>query len=250
MGAPKLESKLEPKHESHAHLDDDDHEEGGHKKVEEGEGPWLVSYADLMTLLMGFFALISSMSSVNQQKLEQVRESAAETFGGEYKQPYKELGEALQKFVKDNKLEDKVKLKIGIQGVEMTFTGTMFFDSGNYVVKSEAAELMKKLAQTIKGVPSGYRTLIEGHTDSAPINHPIVASNWELSGLRASRIAQLFEQNGFAKDSLTIIGWGDNRPIVADRDANGNYIPEAMAQNRRVVIYVYDRKLSDDPIKR
>lgn len=246
MGAPKIT----PEHEEplfSAHDDDDEHPP---KKVEEGEGPWLVSYADLMTLLMGFFALVSSFSTPNPEKFDAMKETAAETFGGDYEKPYKELKEALEKFVAENKLKDQVKLKVDATGVEMTFTGTLFFDSGNFVVKKEASDLMVKLAKEIKNVPHNYSALVEGHTDSAPIRHPIIASNWELSGLRAARIAQLLETNGFARDSLTIIGWGENKLVAPDFDSKGQKIEANMAKNRRIVIKVFDKKVSKDPVSR
>ena len=56
-----------------------------HGKKDEGEGPWLVSYADLMTLLMGFFALIASFSKPDVKAFEEVKKSAAERFGGSYR---------------------------------------------------------------------------------------------------------------------------------------------------------------------
>ena len=89
----------------------------------------------------------------------------------------------------------------------------------------------------------------EGHTDSIPITHPIIGSNWELSGLRASRIAQLFEKNGFQKDNLTIIGWGETKPVFSNTKSDGSPDLENMAKNRRVVVRIYDRKFSDDPIR-
>lgn len=244
MGAPKLTPQQQPHHH------DDDHDEAPPKKVEEGEGPWLVSYADLMTLLMGFFALISSFSSPSQQKFEQVKESASEAFGGEYEHPYEGLGKALAEFVEKHNLKDQVQIKVGYDGVEMTFTGTLFFDSGDYIVKPAAVDLMSKLAEEIKNLPKNYNALIEGHTDSLPINHPIISSNWELSGIRAARIAQLFEKKGFAKDSLTIIGWGDTKLLFPDKNPQGQGIPDLMTKNRRVIIKVYDRKLTRDPIEK
>lgn len=109
--------------------------------------------------------------------------------------------------------------------------------------QKDLAELTQFFLGQEKNLTESFVAVSQAHEEALRTLH-------QRTDERDASIAQLFEQNGFAKDSLTIIGWGDNRPIVADRDANGNYIPEAMAQNRRVVIYVYDRKLSDDPIKR
>lgn len=219
------------------------------KKVEEGEGPWLVSYADLMTLLMGFFALIASMSTISKEKLDKVKESAAETFGAKYEKPYEKLGQDIADFIKANHLEDKVQVSISSNGAELTFTGTMFFESGDFIVKNEAKEIMGQLAVIIKNQPHKYKALIEGHTDSAPISHPIIASNWELSGIRAARIAQIFEGVGFLRNQLTIIGWGDTRKVANDTNTDGSLNPQISAKNRRVVLRVYDPLITDDPVR-
>lgn len=248
MANPKKDNIIKLPTESSS-IDDMSDAYEGKKKVEEGEGPWLVSYADLMTLLMGFFALISSMSTPDTKKFEKVREAAVSVFGGTLEQPYKTLASDLEKFIRENHLEQQIQLKTTIDGIEMTFVGTLFFDSGDFRVKEDAAELMQKLALVIKEKPNSYRALIEGHTDSAPIKHPIIGSNWELSGLRASRIAQIFEANGFDKSTLTIIGWGENKPLFAEKDKAGNVLIDNMAKNRRVVIRVYDRKFSNDPVR-
>lgn len=208
-------------------------------KKEEGEGPWIVSYADLMTLLMGFFAMMFSMSKPDPAKLEQAKKSAAERFGGHYEEPYQNLENALKKTLKANGLEKQVQIESGYDGVIMTFTGTTFFESGDFRVKDEATNIVSKLAATIKTEAKGYNIRIEGHTDSAPIAHPIIASNWELSGIRAARIAQLFETQGFGKKQLTMSGWGETKPIVPNENPDGTPNLENRSKNRRVVIKVF-----------
>lgn len=213
---------------------------GGHgKKVEEGEGPWLVSYADMMTLLMGFFALIASFSKPDAKEFDKVAAASSKFFGGKYEAPYEKLSQSMNKVIRENKLEDNVKIEVGPEGVEMTFTGTMFFDSGGIKVKDEAAELLNKLSGAIKKETSNFSAVIEGHTDNAPISHEIIASNWELSGIRAARIAKIFENNGFSKQQLTIIGWGETRPIANNENSDGTPNVDNRTKNRRVVIRVY-----------
>lgn len=243
--APK--NPIDSHHDEHS--DDDHDQEIRIIKKEEGEGPWLVSYADLMTLLMGFFALISSMSSPDTKKYEKMKEMSAEAFGEKYEAPYDKLGESLKKFIEKEHLADKVKFEVTLDGVKLTFEGTLFFESGDFRVKPEAADLMLKLAETIKNEPVAYKALIEGHTDSVPISHPIVSSNWELSGIRAARIAQLFNAKGFDNKSLTIIGWGATKPLLPDFDGQNNPLPENMAKNRRVVLRVYNSKVTPDPVR-
>lgn len=245
--ARKIRDDKSEKHEketvSSASHEDSHHDmdlmSGGHKKAEEGEGPWLVSYADLMTLLMGFFALIASFSKPDAKEFDKVAAAASEYFGGEYQAPYEGLAQSLRRVIKENELEGQVNLNVGSEGIVMTFTGTLFFDSGGYKVKTEAVGLMDKLIKTVKTETRSYNAMIEGHTDSVPINDPIIASNWELSAIRAARIAQLFEAQGFRKDQLTIMGWGETRPVASNDNDDGSPNVTNRSKNRRVVLRIY-----------
>lgn len=252
MAIPKKkdEENLKPNlhvvhHSAADHEDDDDHDPlVSHKKGEEGEGPWLVSYADLMTLLMGFFALIASFSKPDQKEFEKVKQAASQYFGGEYQEPYKKLEENLKRVVKENKLSDQVKISSDAEGVVLTFTGSLFFDSGQFEVKDTAKPVLDKMADAIKKDSAKYHALIEGHTDDRPISHPIIASNWELSGIRASRIALLFEAKGFSKSQLHILGLGETKPIAPNSNPDGTPNLENQTKNRRVIIRVFNNELS------
>lgn len=221
-----------------SHDDEIDLSAHTHKKGEEGE-PWLVSYADMMTLLMGFFALIASFSKPNAKEFDKVAAAASQYFGAQYQAPYEKLGNSLKHLVKENKIDDKVQIDVGNDGITLTFNGTLFFDSGTYVIKSEASSLLDKLTTTVKKEATNYKAMIEGHTDDTPIHQEIIGSNWELSGVRAARIAQYFEQKGFTKAQLTIMGWGETRPIAPNLNKDGSPNSENRAKNRRVVIRLY-----------
>lgn len=219
------------------HRDDDFH----NKKVEEGEGPWLVSYADLMTLLMGFFALIASFSTPDVKKFEEVKKSAAERFKGEYKEPYKELESKLQAALKDAIAQGKLKVSRGGDGVTIKFEGKSLFNSGEFVINAEGVEIIKALVQSIQVDIPKYKVAVEGHTDNVPISHPIIASNWELSAIRSARVAQLMVTGGFRNEQMTIYGWGDTKPEVPNTDAAGVGIPANQAINRRVILKISDQ---------
>lgn len=220
--------------------DHDNMDYGSSKKSDEGEGPWLISYADLMTLLMGFFALIASMSTPDVNRLEKVQESVTEQFGGEFKKPYEDLAKKIENIVKKNNLENQIKVTRAADGVTIKFDGTLFFNSGEFVVKEQGRFVIDKLLGALAVEIPAYKTLIEGHTDNNPISHNIIASNWELSGIRAARIAQIFETYGFKKEQLTIMGWGETKPEVPNSDSSGINIPKNQAKNRRVLIKIYN----------
>jgi chemotaxis protein MotB len=58
------------------------HRDGGHDEEHESGERWLVTYADMLTLLMVLFIVMFAMSSVDANKFEQLKESLAGAFGG------------------------------------------------------------------------------------------------------------------------------------------------------------------------
>lgn len=205
---------------------------------EDTEGVWLISYADLMTLLMGFFALMTSMSTMDESKFTSMGEQVAEYVGGEVEQPFEDLGASIKQVIADKNLEDQVKVEVFKTGLVLTFEGTLLFTSGSIALREGASVLMNGLAQILGEEASDKKILIEGHTDDVPINRGVVASNWELSSLRANAVARLFENYEFNKDQILTIGLGETRPLVKNRDAEGNPIEANQAQNRRVIIKI------------
>ena len=205
--------------------------------AEEGEGSWLVSYADMMTLLVGFFVILLSFSSVDQEKFEQVKRAATREFGGTYQVPYGDISDRIKSEMNKLGLGDQFVIKQTDLGVEISFLGTVFFQVGAADLKPEANLLMEKLIPVVKTESKDFNIVIEGHTDDVPIGSGLsFKSNWELSSVRACRVLDVFEQNGFPKEHLTAVGYGEARPIVPNRDAAGNPIPANQSQNRRVVI--------------
>lgn len=226
--------------EQHQH-DDDEVPAGGppkSHKAEEGEGPWLVSYADLMTLLMGFFALMLSFSKFDDKAAEEMRMHSAELFGGEYKKPFEELQKQIQAVIEAKGLSEQVTVESNARGVGITFRGTVFFDVGSVNPRSEAINLLSEIAPVLKKEAPGFYILVEGHTDDTPIAQGVIASNWELSALRASSIVRFFERENFERSHLMAVGWSDTKPAMTNRDAQGIPDIENQSANRRVVIQI------------
>lgn len=218
----------------------------GGAPVEEGEGPWLISYADLMTLLMGFFALIVSISKPDVEALEQIRKSTQESLGIKYEEPYKDLESALKKTIENYGLQGQVSVLRSVDGVSLKFEGQALFDSGSFTLKDEGSQSLHAIINAIQRDVARYQVQIDGHTDDVPISHAIIASNWELSAIRAARVAQLLEGRGFKKEQLTIQGWGETRPEVPNVDSQGRGIASNRAKNRRILLKIYDTKTDNN----
>lgn len=204
---------------------------------EGGEGNWLVSYADMMTLLVGFFVILMSFSKIDEEKFNEVRKAAAFQFGGIYEIPYGDIADRIREELKKLGLSNQFSIKQTSLGVDVSFLGTVFFNLGSADLKPEGKVLLAQFVPVVKQQTVDFDIIIEGHTDDNPIAPGnMLRSNWELSGMRASRVLEAFEADGIPSKRLTAVGYGEARPIVPNRDANGNPIPENQGQNRRVII--------------
>lgn len=229
-----------------------------------GLDDWLMTYADMITLLLCFFALLLSVSVPKREVFEQARERVLEKFASAENQaiiidPPKEfVGQSdkdhpfdRQPSIVDRfKSDDKVMWKDGrIQTTRkqedngnridiIDIPSTAFFASGSASLSDEGKALLRDiLAQHLTAADkSDYQITIEGHTDDAPINTYQFPSNWELSTARAAAVVRFLIEQGIAPQRLRAAGYADTFPKVPNRDAAGNVLPDNQAQNRRVLI--------------
>lgn len=209
-----------------------------HHTEDDGEGNWLVSYADMMTLLFGFFVMLSAFSVPDAGKMEALKRETAESMGGKYTKPFQELSDSVQKTLAEINLAKEVSVVETDDGVTIVSKGTLFFDSGSSELKPEASQLMEKIAGVLAVQAKDFRIFVEGHTDDSPIATKEFPSNWELSSIRAGKVVRLLEGKGIARKNLRPLGLADTEPISPNRDSNGTPIPANQAENRRIVIRV------------
>lgn len=211
------------------------------ENFDEGEGNWLISYADLMTLLFAFFVLIAAFSTPDPAKFEKMKEETVKGMKAKYTSPYEDLAKAFRDILKQEKLEKQVSIQILDDGLELTSNGTLFFDSGSAELNPRAKFLVEKIAGVLvtqNPKQSGFHVVVEGHTDDTPIVSARFPSNWELSASRASTVVRLIESKGFNHSLLRPEGRADTEPVAPNRDANNLPIALNQAQNRRIVIKV------------
>jgi chemotaxis protein MotB len=221
-------------------------------KPEYDESNWLVSYADMMTLLCAFFIMLFSMAHLDERQYEKVRESVSKQFGGDFKSPAQETAKFISQIIQEAGIEKNVVVRSDPTGVAVTFESTIFFDTLSSEVKPQGQAVLAKLIQGIserqKVELKQYRVVVEGHTDSRPVLSGIYPSNWELSGARAARVVRMFLGHGFNSDHLTAIGYADTFPLEAPKFADGTYNEEALGKNRRVVIRILEPQVDSIPI--
>lgn len=195
---------------------------------EGGDELWLISYADLLTLLLGFFVLLIAASPVKLSRFERL----ADAISGKSDAPLVDLKEKVDELIQKENLTDRVVTREDMDGLAIEFKDAVLFDSGSADLRNEAREMIAKLAGMIATLPERPVT-IEGHTDDVPVRAGRFQSNWELSSQRAINVLGYLQSSGIAKNRMAVKGLADTKPI-----AKSGTIDEQRATNRRVVIRV------------
>lgn len=194
---------------------------------------WLLSYADLVTLLLALFIVLYAAS--DRDRAQKIASSfAARNTAGDGILPGNDADKATETKILENVvLMQKTKMRQTSRGLIISLSEAGFFAPGDATVSAEAETVIRTLAETLKDRPLPVR--VEGHTDSTPISSPRYPSNWELSTARASSVLARLLDNGIAPERLSAAGYGGFQP-VAD-----NATLEGRAQNRRVDIVIVNR---------
>ena len=215
--------------------------------VRSGHDRWVVSYADLMTLLLALFATLYAASRVDAEKLE-AAEAVTESAPAEVPQPNPQPDPvepfvapdnlaALQQRLQSELARDleltRAELSRDVRGLIVSLPERATFGSASAEVTPEARDLLARLSLSLAPLPNMVR--IEGHTDDRPIRTARFGSNWELSIARAAAVVQLLiEEEDFQPERLSAAGYGEFHPRVP------NDTPENRARNRRIDLVVED----------
>jgi chemotaxis protein MotB len=202
----------------------------------QGRDRWLISYADLVTLLLALFIVLYAAS--DKERARQIAESfSAQNTGGSGVLPgndaeRQERSRADRKLMEDPVLMQKTKIRQTKYGLVVSLSEAGFFASGDAATSAEAEAVISTLAESLRA--SGTQIRIEGHTDSTPISTGRYPSNWELSTARASSVLAKLIEHGIDPARLSAAGYAGFQPIA------DNATPDGRAQNRRVDIVILD----------
>ncbi|KKM12334.1 hypothetical protein SY88_04065 [Clostridiales bacterium PH28_bin88] len=231
---------------------------------------WLLTYADMVTLVLTFFVLLYSFSvldvvkfkqfitsfqgsgildwgpvpmeqpqpesSSQQQPSEQAPSSSQSQMMQQISEtnPLLEVFYTVQTFLQESGLEQMVEVRYEDRGIALDIKERVLFDSGKADLKPEARKLLDSLAGLLDKLP--YQISVEGHTDNRPINTPEFPTNWELSTRRSVRVVRYFTETlGLDPKKFAATGYSEFQPVAP------NDTPEKQALNRRVVIMIIAR---------
>jgi chemotaxis protein MotB len=212
---------------------------------------WVMTYADMMSLLLTFFVLIVSFSSLQQSKFKQAAQSLQEAFGLlphhesviEFDNPiypdrmddsveaevYYEMQE-LEQVILENGLDQEVEIQLQENGLMFRIQAPFLFASGQADLLGESGQVLDELSVLFRKFP--YQVRVEGHTDSLPIHSVRYPSIWELSAARAVTVARDFQGLGLPPERIAATGYGEFHPIEDNETAAGR------GKNRRVEIFL------------
>ncbi|WP_193708267.1 flagellar motor protein MotB [Alkalibaculum sporogenes] len=228
---------------------------------------WITTYSDLMSLLLTFFILLYSMSTIDTVKFKNISESIQAVLmgvgqpavmeGQQNDQPIpiddektisdiidsttiKEeilvMYEKVKEYIMNEGLEANISVTVNRRGVYVDIKDTILFESGSAEIKVSGLAVLKRLEGLVNDFDNDI--VIEGHTDDVPINRILYPSNWELSTARAvSVVRYLSEVEQVDPKRLSAVGYSEYRPI-APNDSVGN-----RAINRRVnILIIFDEE--------
>lgn len=216
----------------HQH-DDQEHEE---------DQEWLLTYSDMITLLLAFFAMLIAVSTVDLNLWEQMKQGLRSEISKQenVRTPLAEVKQDLDSLLAVEKTQGLVDITLDREGIKLFFTSSSFYSSGEANLLPTGEEIIDKVTQAMNALDFyKFNVDVEGHTDNVPISTPIFPSNWELSVARASGVVKYFVQEGIEGERLKASGYADTKPVVPHVDDNGRNIIENRALNRRIVVRIY-----------
>ncbi|SMC19390.1 chemotaxis protein MotB [Desulfacinum hydrothermale DSM 13146] len=233
---------------------------GGGDEGGEGSASWMVTFSDLSTLLLTFFVLLLSMSSLNDKAIRSTFQNFDKSSGILFfknrqkvrlnsEMAVKDIVKSLKSvYLMDVRDLDEVtkvpmdkNLKLVISSgnalfvkkrwapgsFSFIFGDQLLFESGRAELKPKAYKALEKFAVFLRQAP--YRVYVDGHTDSRPVSGRRFASNDELSLARAMAVARFFVDKARVPPEKVAVGaYGDTQPLMP------NTTPEGRRMNRRV----------------
>lgn len=232
----------------------------GEEEHENGER-WLLTYADMITLLLALFMVLFALSSVSANKFAAFKSGLVSAFhssaqtsptkpGGQgllqqtsltqkpmviphpqVSTSLSKLEAALRKALQREHLQSSVSMDLTSNGLTIrVLTDKVFFSSGRAALQPQGGKLVDAIGKVVAKVPN--RVQVRGYTDNVPVAGGQLG-NFDLSSSRANTVVRRLNTiDRVPLSRLSSAGYGPNNPVASNRTAAGR------AHNRRVDIVV------------
>jgi chemotaxis protein MotB len=235
------------------------HKGGEHGEIHADER-WLITYADMITLLLAVFIVMYALSDTNLRKFNAFAQSLSSAFNTDVMSGTNQFtiteGQAttpdqgtaftsagfmgadastVKAAVKDYAIRHGGNAGVSVDVVDAGIrirlnADALAFEPGRAVLQGTSVGTLENVVATV--LPMTYRIRIEGNTDDNPVDGPFFASNFELSAARAMTVLSFMEAAGVAPERLSMAGNGEYNPVVHNDTAGHR------AENRRVDIFL------------
>ncbi|MDA8146700.1 MAG: OmpA family protein [Thermaerobacter sp.] len=226
----------------------------GEEQAHEATGMmrWLLTYADLITLLMAFFVIMYAVSRVNNQRFSLLREALQTAFNGmpaafQVSRPIPQSGQQptvqvppsqtmqnlyrqVQAAIQQLGLKGQMQVAMLQQGVDIRLPDKVLFPEGRSLLLPSAHPVLDRVAALLKNLPNPVS--VRGYADDLPIHTTKYPSNWELSGYRATNVVHYLIAQGVTPSRLSATAYSRYRPLYPNTTAHYRQM------NRRVEIVV------------
>jgi len=231
------------------------------KKGAVGADDWLVTYADMVTLLLTFFVLLMNPENpIDSQRIELIMQAfqglgplrggntlsegiLAELGNDVASMPSNtrgnRLNEARKKAISEFQPEIQnrfVKIKEDERGLVISLAGDILFKRASAEIDLERSRIaLQKLARFLESEEIADRTIrLEGHTDSSPTDPDGPwPTNWELSSARSAAVLHYLVDYGAHESKFQVSGFADTVKLKDPETRE-----EDRAENRRVDIVI------------
>jgi chemotaxis protein MotB len=225
---------------------------------------WLAAFGDLMSLLLCFFVLLLSMSSMDAKKISEAIGSLSGAMsvleGGtkteiskkriqestpiESQEETSEMVNRVQQAASDaNEMMEQsqgptISVEEAQEGFVIELPAALLFKSGSATIENEDAILfLKRIALIIEELPKDMEVSVQGHTDNqGPGSNSPFKDNWELSTARALSVLHELLLDGVDPKRMSAAGFAEYKPVATNATATGR------EKNRRVELHFYGKK--------
>jgi chemotaxis protein MotB len=207
---------------------------------------WLLTYADMITLMLALFIILFAMSTISKVKVQEFAKQVTAGFdnvwsvnqppsgGTNGEQSFNAsanipaIQKELQRYVEQHKLQNEVQVHMDHRGLVITLlSDKSYYSSGSAELRPETLPILDEINSFLKKNQQLIR--VEGNTDNVPISTAQYPTNWELSTARAVNVVRyMVEHDKMDPTRISAAGYGEWRPRRPnDSDADRQ-------QNRRV----------------
>ena len=197
---------------------------------------WIVSYADLVTMLLALFMVLFAVSqNVTKYQAKMISEHHIQVPVDSMLIDFDGIEDIRELFEKNIVTNNDIKLLKEGRGLVIRLDNSVLFDEGSAIIKEDSYCTLDKIIDLLAKLSNNI--IIEGHTDSTPINNDKYPSNWELSTARATNIISYIMRSGKIKPNrLSAMGYGEYMPIADNTSTGGRLL------NRRVDIIILKKE--------